>query len=293
MKKPNSFKAPAATISTLLCAMALVSCRPTTISGPETTRSIRESADPIAEAPVPDPPPGSLVWIDSGTFTMGSPALEQDRSSNEGPQTIVTISRGFWIGRYEVTQGEYVAMMGERSFYFNGDPYRPADNIDWVEAVEYCARLTESERKSGRLPAGHAYRLPTSAEWEYACRAGTTTRFSYGDDPDYSQLGQYSWYLDNAEETRRVGMKLPNPWGLYDMHGNVMEWCSDWCPEQLPGGFVRDPKGPEGGWIHVYRGGGWGHNEPRAHRSAYYLYLPDGRDCLHGFRVVLAQEGWP
>lgn len=224
---------------------------------------------------------------------MGSPLTEQDRSPNEGPQTLVTISRGYWIGRYEVTQGEYEALMGERTFYFDGDPYRPADNVDWGEAVEYCAKLTESERNAGRLPVGHVYRLPTSAEWEYACRAGTETRFSYGDDPGYSQLGEYCWYLDNAEETHRVGNKLPNPWGLHDMHGNVMEWCLDWCPEQLPGGFVRDPKGPDGGWIHVYRGGGWGHNEPRAHRSAYYIYFPDGRDCLHGFRVVLAEEGWP
>ena len=256
-------------------------------------QSTPESADPISKEPVPGPPPGSLVRINSGTFTMGSPLTEQDRSPNEGPQTLVTISRGYWIGRYEVTQGEYEALMGERTFYFDGDPYRPADNVDWGEAVEYCAKLTESERNAGRLPVGHVYRLPTSAEWEYACRAGTETRFSYGDDPGYSQLGEYCWYLDNAEETHRVGNKLPNPWGLHDMHGNVMEWCLDWCPEQLPGGFVRDPKGPDGGWIHVYRGGGWGHNEPRAHRSAYYIYFPDGRDCLHGFRVVLAEEGWP
>jgi formylglycine-generating enzyme required for sulfatase activity len=152
---------------------------------------------------------------------MGSPDSEQDRERDEGPQTLVTLTRGFWMGRYEVTQGEYLAVMESNPSYFTGDTNRPVENVSWNDATNYCAKLTVRERAAGRLPAGWEYRLPTEAQWEYACRAGSTNRFHYGDDPGYTELANYAWYTINTGSTQAVGGKLPNQWGLYDMHGNV------------------------------------------------------------------------
>jgi formylglycine-generating enzyme required for sulfatase activity len=209
----------------------------------------------------------TMVWIRPGTFTMGSPSNEKDRNSNEVPQTKVTISRNFLMSKYEVTQAQYKAAMGSNPSHFRGDN-KPVENVSWDDAVAYCAKLTGKEKASGRLPVGYEYRLPTEAEWEYACRAGTTTRFSYGDDLDYGQLGEYAWNTDNCggkstsggvatgtyQGTRPVGQKKPNGWGLYDMHGNMMEWCLDWYGNH-PGGSVTDPQGPATGLYRVLRGG--------------------------------------
>ncbi len=151
--------------------------------------------------------PGYMVWIRPGTFTMGSPSGEKHRRDWEGPQTKVTISRGFWMSKYEVTQAEYKAVMGNNPSYFKGNN-KPVGKVSWNDAVAYCAKLTEQEKAAGRLPGGYEYRLPTEAEWEYACRAGTTTRFIFGDDE--SQLGEYAWYASNSSNTthpvRRVGV---------------------------------------------------------------------------------------
>jgi formylglycine-generating enzyme required for sulfatase activity len=228
------------------------------------------------------------VWIAPGTFTMGSPASEQDRYDHEGPQTQVTITCGFWLGRYEVTQAEYQAVMGSNPSYFTGDQNRPVEVVSWYEATNCCATLTAQELTAGRLPAGYVYRLPTEAEWEYACRAGTTTRFSYGDDPGYSQLGNYAWYGANSgNQTHPVGQKQPNPWGLYDMHGSLFEWCWDWYAGSLPGGSVTDPLGPASGSNRVLRGGGWGVNA-RVCRSALRAGVEPGYRCNYlGFRAAL------
>jgi formylglycine-generating enzyme required for sulfatase activity len=219
---------------------------------------------------------------------MGSPATEQDRFGNEAPQTVVTLTKGFWMGKYEVTQGEYLAVVGGNPSRFTGDPNRPVEQLSWTDATNYCARLTAQERAAGRLPAGWAYRLPTEAEWEYAARAGTTTRFSYGDDPGYGQLGGYAWYLSNSGGTTHpVGEKQPNPWGLYDMSGNVWEWCSDWYAT-YPGGSVTDPVGPGSGSFRVLRGGGCyvgGLDCRSANRDDL---APDFRRYYVGFRAVLA-----
>jgi len=233
--------------------------------------------------------PEGFVWIPPGKFLMGSPESEQDRQAEEGPQTQVTITRGFWMGRHEVTQGEYEALMGNNPSYFTGDPNRPVERVFWDDAASYCGKLTEQERAAGRLPLGHVYRLPTEAEWEYACRAGTTRRFSFGDDPEYKLLGDYGWSLgyDSTNTTHAVGLKQPNPWGLYDMHGNVWEWCQDWSGT-YPGGSVADPKGPGSGSEKMLRGGsfrGYGLNCRSACRTGGTLLL---RDCHLGFRVVLA-----
>jgi formylglycine-generating enzyme required for sulfatase activity len=210
--------------------------------------------------PAVNPDPTHLVWINAGTFTMGSPTNEVDRNADEGPQTQVTITLGFWMSKYKTTQEEYLGVTGSNPSYFIGDLKRPVEQISWNDATNYCGKLTVRERADGRLPVGYVYRLPTEAEWEYACRAGTTTRFSYGDDAGYTQLSNYAWYWDNSYTTVKpsgvsldieghyytthsVGHKKPNAWGLYDIHGNVWEWCLDWYSGSLPGGSVTDPRG--------------------------------------------------
>ncbi len=238
--------------------------------------------------------PTNMVFIPPGTFRMSSPTNEAHRFVTEGPQTAVTISRGFWMGKYEVTQGEYQAVMGSNPSYFstnNGyaeDLSRPVESVYWSDATNYCEVLTQRERASGRIETNSMYRLPTEGEWEYACRAWTSTRFSYGDDPDYTNLTNYAWYGDNSGgTTHAVGQKLPNPFGLYDMHGNIREWCQDWWGES-PGGIALDPQGPAMGSNRVIRGGVWS-DLARACRSA------DRDDLIavirlsdFGFRVVLA-----
>jgi formylglycine-generating enzyme required for sulfatase activity len=176
-------------------------------------------------------PPANMVFVPPNTFRMGSPTNEVDRNSDEGPQTTVTLSRGFWIGQYEVTQGEYLSVMNMNPSPFPGDLSRPVSGVNWQDATNYCVKLTQREVAAERIPAGSQYRLPTEAEWECAARAGTTTRFSYGEDPAYASLGSHAWYASNSGFTPHpVGQKLPNPWGLYDMEGNVVKWCQEFRP---------------------------------------------------------------
>jgi len=236
------------------------------------------------------PAPTNMVFIPPGTFRMGSPTNEVGRRGWEGPQTDVIISRGFWMGKYEVTQGEYHAVMGNNPSYFTGDANRPVEQVTWFDATDYCATLTQRERMAGRIPTNCVYRLPTEAEWEYACRGWTSDRrFSYGDDPAYTNLTNHAWYIDNSgSKSHPVGQKLPNPWGLYDMHGNVLEWCQDWWAYNLPGGIVIDPQGPGTGGSRVVRGGLW-YSIASQCRSAYRNFCyPAGSDSLYGFRAVLA-----
>ncbi len=253
---------------------------------------VQDSGD--TNQPPGNPDPAHLVWIPAGTFTMGSPSTEQDRYGNEGPQTQVTLSTGFWISKYETTQEEYVRVMGTNPSTFRGDNSRPVETLSWVDATNYCAKLTLSESAAGRLPSGCAYRLPTEAEWEYACRAGTTTATAYGNSLSSTQAnfnGNYPYggaakgpYL---AVTTKVGSYSANAWGLYDMHGNVYEWCLDWYGDYR-GGIVTDPRGPTTGSSRVFRGGGWS-DDSRGCRSAYRNGLwPDSGDDYIGFRPVLA-----
>jgi formylglycine-generating enzyme required for sulfatase activity len=233
--------------------------------------------------------PTNLVFIPPGTFRMGSPTNEMFREPTEGPQTPVTISRGYWLGKHEVTQGEYLAVMGSNPSWFTGDSNRPVEWLTWFDATAYCAALTERERLAGRIATNSVYRLPTEAEWEYACRGWTSTRFSYGDDPgNFTNLANYAWYADNSGKTTHpVEQKLPNTWGLYDMHGNVYEWCQDWYGAYL-GGIAVDPQGPATGSTRVFRGGSWhiyAWHCRTAHRDDFN---PSIRDRVIGFRVVLA-----
>jgi formylglycine-generating enzyme required for sulfatase activity len=191
-----------------------------------------------------------FCWCPPGQFLMGSPVRDADRKENED-QVKVTLTRGFWLGKYEVTQEEWIDVMGTKPWrgqreVKEGD-YYPVTCVHREDALEFCRKLTAKEHQTGRLPKDWEYSLPTEAQWEYACRAGTTTRFAFGDD--WSELIDYAWYISwptNASETNpvtielhpiQVGQKKTNAWGLHDMHGNVSEWCRDWYQGKLQGGI--------------------------------------------------------
>ena len=235
-----------------------------------------------------------MVPISPGTFIMGSPPNEAGYRTDEGPQTIVTISKPFWMSKYEVTQGQYQELMGNSPLWLqNGGLNVPADYVSWKDAVEFCRQLTEREQAAGDIPDDLEYRLPTEAQWEYACRAETTTRFSYGDDPRYQELGKYARYSSNSDGTSQlVGEKLANPWGLHDMYGNVYEWCTDWFGD-YPGGGKVDPVGPDSGSSRVIRGSSWD-NSQRSFRSAIRSsYEASNTDDSIGFRLVLVSVDSP
>ena len=226
-----------------------------------------------------------LALIPEGEFLMGSPANETGRFKDE-LQHRVRITRPFYLGLCEVTQEEWTSVMGTTPWkggirLKEGDRY-PATYVSWKEATEFCRKLTEMERRSGPLRAGESYRLPTEAEWEYACRAGSTTRFHFGDyqfGDGGGSPGEYAWFrgntLDVGEDyAHEVGLKDDNAWGLFDVCGNVSEWCSDWYGEKYYGNSpVADPEGPTSGDSRAYRSGGW----------SFYL-----QDCRSAFR-----EGTP
>jgi formylglycine-generating enzyme required for sulfatase activity len=230
-----------------------------------------------------------LVWISPGEFLMGSPFNEQGRDPDEGPQTKASIPHGFWMGRHEVTQAEYEDVMGTNPSLSTADPNRPVDRVNWFEAMEYCARLTKLQEGARLLPKGYAFRLPTEAEWEYCCRAGSTTRYCFGEDLSDSDLSSFAWFTRNSDfMSHPVGTKKPNAWGLYDMHGNVWEWCLNRWDGPLPGGSITNtPKAEEGG-LRVARGGSWLY-EAKACRSANRDDYGASNRCSDvGFRVVLA-----
>jgi formylglycine-generating enzyme required for sulfatase activity len=250
----------------------------------------------VTNAVPTNPNPERLVWIPAGAFLMGSPSTEQDRLESEGPQTTVIITKGFWIAKFETTQEEYLAVMGNNPSSFTGDLKRPVEQVLWHEATNYCAKVTTWERAAGRLPDGYLYRLPTEAEWEYACRAGTTTPFGIGNGMSLSSTqanfdGNYPYGESDKGsslgKTTQRGSYEPNAWGLYDMHGNVWEWCLDWFGA-YPGGILVDPRGGNSGVDKIVRGGCW-YREGAACRSASRSYdRPTGKKAFIGFRVVLA-----
>lgn len=224
-----------------------------------------------------------FVLIPPGEFLMGSPDDDRHGLAPEKPQHRVTITKPFYLGVYEVTQLEFARMMRANPSNFKGDMKRPVEQVTWNHAVEFCRRLSAKERVR--------YRLPTESEWEYACRAGSTTRYCFGDSE--SQLGEFAWYGDNSgKATHPVGQKKPNAWGLYDVHGNVWEWCADWYgTNYYRASPATDPTGPTTGSGRVSRGGGF---DPAAvHcRSAKRgdLFLVNGVYLALGFRVARAAE---
>jgi formylglycine-generating enzyme required for sulfatase activity len=243
--------------------------------------------------PLPSPPP-NLVFIPANTFLLGSPTNEVGHQADESPQTIVRLSRGFWIGKHEVTQRDYLALTGENPSGFPGDLDRPVESVSFFAASNYCVLLTAQDLAAGRIPPGTHYRLPTEAEWECAARAGNTNRFYYGDDPSLTDLTNYAWFgAHNGITTHPVGLKLPNAWGLYDMAGNVWEWCQDWYGN-YPGGAVTDPQGPATnpiGWK-VIRGGAWEASEFDCRSASRWFEgaSPFISDFIIGFRVALVSD---
>jgi len=220
-----------------------------------------------------------LVRISAGRFTIGSPRTAKGRHESEDPRRRVTISRPFYMGATEVTQAQWKAVMntqpwdGQTSAKTGAD--HPAGYISWHDATAFCTALS---KKTGRT-----IRLPTEAEWECACRAGTTTAYSFGDDS--SKLGDYAWYHGNAEgkgdkSAHSVGTKKPNAWGLYDMHGNVWEWCADWAN-------TRDSEGLATKKCRVLRGGAWSHDHVSCRAAYGGMNVPASRCNFIGFRVVV------
>lgn len=234
-------------------------------------------------------PISDMARIPAGTFTMGSAKTEKGRDLDEDPLTEVVFVQGFWMGKHEVTQREYQELMGDNPSWFKGNLDHPVEQVSWDEAVSYCALLTQVERAAGRIPATFFYRLPTEAEFEYASRGGTRGRFHFGDDPEAKELDQYAWYDGNSTKTSHpVGQKKPNPFGLYDINGNVWEWCSDWYSPAYAGGTVYHPIGAVSGKTRVFRGGGWDYTAD-ACRSAFRNHVaPTRRAKYLGFRIVLS-----
>jgi formylglycine-generating enzyme required for sulfatase activity len=195
----------------------------------------------------------------------------------------VTLTKPFYMGVCEVTNAQWRRVMGSIPSEWKDDD-RPVEQVSWEDAVEFCRKLSamREERNAGRM-----YRLPTEAEWEYACRAGTTTRYSFGDDK--SQLGDYGWFDENSGwHTHPVAQKKPNAWGLYDMHGNVFEWCSDWSGANYVDIAATDPQGPPLASARVFRGGSWRRtagNCQSAYRNGTGPSFP--HDDL-GFRLALS-----
>jgi formylglycine-generating enzyme required for sulfatase activity len=237
---------------------------------------------------------------------MGAPPDEEDSGDDE-LQHVVTISKDFYLGMYEVTQAEYQKVMGTNPSEFQGDKIaerhpktgrvvkkvdsanHPVENVSWEDAVAFCKKLSElpEERAAGRV-----YRLPTEAEWEHACRAGSTTSYTFGEDRQ--ELGEYAWLSSNAgSRTHPVVEKKPNAWGLYDMHGNVWEWCSDWYGP-YPDVPTTDPVGPSTGSFRVYRGGSWFGGAAFCRSAFRFRFFPSSRDNDGlGFRVALSSSGIP
>ncbi|MEO7414954.1 MAG: formylglycine-generating enzyme family protein [Opitutaceae bacterium] len=259
---------------------------------PGTTYGAQAVLPPKPEAGRSSEAPGSsrviadlnleLVWINPGTFVMGSPPEEENRHKAEGPQTKVTLSKGFWLGKTPVTQQQYEAFTGTNpSSLKEAGKEAPVENVSWNDAMKFCAALTERERAAGRLPDGYVYTLPTEAQWEYACRAGTTG--SYAGEPD-----AMAWYDKNSGGTTHpVGLKRPNAWGLHDLLGNVLEWCYDWYGDYR-GGAATDPDGPRSGYFRMARGGSWRVGVIVCRSAARSGGSPDRRDYTIGFRLALA-----
>ena len=216
-----------------------------------------------------------FVWVPPGEFRMGS--TSEEAAPIERPLTQVRISRGFWLGKHEVTQGQWRAVMKTKPSELHGCRRCPVENVSWNNAQDFIRSL------NGRAGGNH-YRLPTEAEWEYAARAGTSG------DRYCGNVDAIAWHLDNSRwRTKPVGEKAPNAWGLYDMLGNVWEWVEDWVGE-YPGKSMTDPRGAAWGAGRVCRGGSWIHSARYCRAPARRFFLPDARGSICGFRL-LRMEG--
>jgi len=226
-----------------------------------------------------------LVLIPAGTFMMGSPPDEKDRSANESPQHQVRISKPFYMAITPVTQKQWKAVMVQFPTA-NGKFVQLNDEnamamISWADANEFCRRLSAKTRQT--------VKLPTEAQWEYACRAGSQTRYYFGDDPDLSALPDHAWFDKNIASEQyphRVAQKKPNAWGLYDMHGNVNQWCSDYLGT-YPIRPVTDPPGPATGTFRVFRGGSFMTDSKLCRDAARNRNKPTVRIIDNGLRIIV------
>jgi formylglycine-generating enzyme required for sulfatase activity len=245
-----------------------------------------------------------FVLVPAGSFTMGSPESERDRGADE-TQHEVAISKAFYLGIYEVTQGQFQQVMGKNPSFFSRDgpgkqrvagldtAQLPVENVSWLDAHAFCKKL-------GELPAekGRSYRLPTEAEWEYACRAGTREATHYGDKIDATQanfngLSPYNTTTGGPfyRRTTKAGDFQPNALGLYDMHGNVQEWCADWyAADYYAKSPKADPQGPAEGTERVLRGGAWVHSGKSCRSAVRNKHAPETASYSFGFRVVLVAK---
>ena len=234
-----------------------------------------------------------MIFCPPGTFTMGSPSNETGRGGDE-TQHQVTLSHGFYLGKHEVTQAQYQTIMNGNPSGLNADPSqfkgsnRPVEKVSWNDAQIFLTRLNEMEQTAGRLPTGWKYVLPTEAQWEYACRAGTTTAYSWGNDINSSRAN-YNWdggatSGNDFKQTRDVGQYAANPWGFFDMQGNVWEWVSDWKANYLIGAQT-DPEGPASGSDRFLRGGSWYDDGALLRSAKRNNNTPSNRNNNLGFRV--------
>jgi formylglycine-generating enzyme required for sulfatase activity len=222
-----------------------------------------------------------MVLIPAGQFLMGSSDSDKDARGAEKPQHQVRITKPFYLGKYEVQQEQWEAVMGNNPSYFKG-PKNPVEAVSWNDCQHFLDKLNKRQGN----PAGK-FVLPTEAKWEYACRAGSKTRYCFGDDA--SKLDEYAWYGKNSDgKTHPVGEKKPSAWGLYDMHGNVWEWCQDWYGD---GYYAKsptdDPTGPATGSYRVIRGGSWISPAGGCRSAGRCRFLPGIRFYFLGFRVSL------
>ncbi len=241
-----------------------------------------------------------MIFCPPGTFTMGSPTNETGREGDE-TQHQVTLSHGFYLGKHEITQAQYQAVMNGNSAGLSADPSqykgsnRPVEKVSWNDVKVFLTRLNAMEQTAGRLPTGWKYVLPTESQWEYACRAGTTTAYSWGDDINSSRAN-YNWDGggndgNDFKQTRDVGQYAANPWGFFDMHGNVWEWTADWYQAAYPtGNPVVDPTGPASGSNRVLRGGSWSSDGSRLRSARRGNDTPGTRNTDVGFRVGFQQQ---
>ncbi|HID03424.1 MAG TPA: formylglycine-generating enzyme family protein [Desulfobacterales bacterium] len=225
-----------------------------------------------------------FVHVPAGTFLMGTPDLQQG-SSKEKPQHSIHISKSFYLGKYEVIQKQWMAVMGNINPSNFLSPDRPVDEVSWNDVQLFIRKLNAIEKSN-------SYRLPTEAEWEYAARAGSETSVYYGNDPEGKELEKYAWFEENAEkQTHPVGMLAPNAWGLYDMYGNVSEWTQDRYDKQYYlNSPVQDPHGPETGHKRVVRGGSWINQAYSCRSAARGYFSPDYTDSDFGFRIVKSMD---
>jgi formylglycine-generating enzyme required for sulfatase activity len=221
-----------------------------------------------------------FVYIPPGKFKMGAQSYEAGCNLDEIPLHRVEITKGFWLGRYEVTQEQWQKIMESNPSHFKHDKNLPVEMISWFDVEEFIKKLNSKSEEG--------FRLPTEAEWEYACRAGTSTTFWFGDDR--KELEQHGWFGKGDGATHPVGQKKPNPWGLYDMYGNVWEWCSDWYDAryylQSP---EKDPRGPSKGTLKAKKSGCWRQYADSCRSASRFPRPPTYKSPYMGFRLAISE----